>query len=80
MAYLPSHVPQLARCCWNGGGRSTEDDAARGRGHNDECIWKGDVYGKGMMDSKLEAHTKLLEYARVGFSVVAVEPTLESTY
>lgn len=25
------------------------------------------VYGKGMMDSKLEAHTKLLEYARVGF-------------
>lgn len=29
------------------------------------------VYGKGMMDSKLEAHTKLLEYARVGFSGVA---------
>jgi hypothetical protein len=25
------------------------------------------MYGKGMMDSKLEAHTKLLEYARVGF-------------
>lgn len=25
------------------------------------------VYGKGMMDSKLEAHTKVLEYARVGF-------------
>jgi integrase len=25
------------------------------------------VYGKAMMDSKLEAHTKLLEYARVGF-------------
>jgi integrase len=24
------------------------------------------VYGKGMMDSKLEAHTKLLDYARVG--------------
>jgi integrase len=38
------------------------------------------VYGKGMMDSKLEAHTKLLEYARVGFSGVAVEPTSESTY
>lgn len=36
------------------------------------------VYGKGMMDSKLEAHTKLLEYARVGFSGVAAEPTLES--
>lgn len=25
------------------------------------------VYGKAMMDSKLEAHTKLLEYAKVGF-------------
>lgn len=25
------------------------------------------IYGKGMMDSKLEAHTKLLEYAGVGF-------------
>jgi integrase len=37
------------------------------------------VYGKGMMDSKLEAHTKLLEYARVGFSGVAAEPTLESS-
>lgn len=37
------------------------------------------VYGKGMMDSKLEAHTKLLEYARVGFSGVAVEPALESS-
>ena len=35
------------------------------------------VYGKGMMDSKLEAHTKLLEYARVGSSGVAAEPTLE---
>jgi integrase len=37
------------------------------------------VYGKGMMDSKLEAHTKLLEYARVGFSGVAGEPASEST-
>jgi integrase len=37
------------------------------------------VYGKGMMDSKLEAHTKLLEYARVGFSGVPGQPTLEST-
>jgi integrase len=37
------------------------------------------VYGKGMMDSKLEAHTKLLEYARVGFSGVAGEPATEST-
>ena len=72
MAYLPSHVPQLARCCGNGGRRSTEDDAARGRDHND-------AYGKGIMDSKLEAHTKLLEYARVGFSGVADEPALEST-
>jgi integrase len=25
------------------------------------------VYGKAMMDCKLEAHTKLLEYAKVGF-------------
>ena len=25
------------------------------------------VYGKAMMDSKLNAHTKLLEYAGVGF-------------
>ena len=41
MAYLPSHVPQLDRCCGNGGGRSTEDDAALGRDHNDECLWKG---------------------------------------
>lgn len=32
-----------------------------------------------MMDSKLEAHTKLLEYAHVGFSGVAGEPTSEST-
>jgi integrase len=37
------------------------------------------VYGKGMMDSKLEAHTKLLEYARVGFSGVSGEPALESS-
>ena len=29
------------------------------------------VYGKAMMDSKLEAHTKLLEYAKVGFCGVA---------
>jgi hypothetical protein len=28
------------------------------------------VYGKAMMDSKLEAHTKLLEYAKVGLSGV----------
>ncbi len=38
------------------------------------------IYGKGMMDSKLEAHTKLLEYARVGFSGVADKPLSESTY
>ena len=37
------------------------------------------VYGKGMMDSKLEAHTRLLGYARVGFSGVAGEPTSEPT-
>jgi hypothetical protein len=37
------------------------------------------VYGKGMMDSKLEAHTKLLEYARVGLSGVVGEPALESS-
>ena len=29
------------------------------------------VYGKAMMDSKLEAHTKLLKYAHVGFCGVA---------
>jgi hypothetical protein len=33
-----------------------------------------------MMDSKLEAHTKLLEYARVGFSGVEGQPDVESTY
>ena len=38
------------------------------------------VYGKGMMDTKLEAHTKLLGYARVGFSGVADKPLSESTY
>jgi hypothetical protein len=27
------------------------------------------VYGKAMMDSKLDAHTKLLEYAGVGLRV-----------
>jgi integrase len=31
------------------------------------------VYGKGMMDSKLTAHTKLLEYARVGFCGVEAD-------
>lgn len=36
------------------------------------------VYGKGRLDSKLEAYTKLLEYARVGFSGVAAEPALKS--
>jgi integrase len=35
------------------------------------------VYGKGMMDSKLTAHTKLLEYAGVG--VCGVEANKEST-
>jgi len=38
------------------------------------------VYGKAMMDSKLEAHAKLLTYARVGGSEVAGKPVLESTY
>jgi integrase len=38
------------------------------------------VYGKGMMDTKLEAHTKLLEYARVGFSGVEAGPALELSY
>lgn len=37
------------------------------------------VYGKGMMDSKLEAHNKLLEYARVGFSGVSGKPAIESS-
>ena len=34
------------------------------------------VYGKAMMDSKLEAHTKLLEYARVGLRGVAGEQSI----
>jgi hypothetical protein len=34
------------------------------------------VYGKGMMDSKLTAHTKLLEYAGVG--ICGVEADQES--
>jgi hypothetical protein len=38
------------------------------------------VYGKAMMDSKLEAHTELLEYARVGFSGVEGEPGSRSTH
>jgi integrase len=37
------------------------------------------IYGKGMMDSKLEAHTKLLEYARVGFSGVTSDLASKST-
>jgi integrase len=37
------------------------------------------VYGKGMMDAKLDAHTKLLEYARVGFCEVAAELSVEPT-
>ncbi len=37
------------------------------------------VHGKETMDSKLEAHTKLLEYARVGFSGVARESASKST-
>jgi hypothetical protein len=32
-----------------------------------------------MMDTKLQAHTKLLEYAGVGFCGGAGEPALEST-
>ncbi len=38
------------------------------------------VHGKAMMDSKLEAHTKLLEYARVGFSGGAGVPSLELSH
>jgi hypothetical protein len=34
-------------------------------GHADVATTRN-VYGKGMMDSKLAAHTKLLEYAGVG--------------
>jgi integrase len=36
------------------------------------------VYGKAMMDSKLEAHTRLLEYDGVGFSGVPGQPTSNS--
>ena len=39
--------------------------------HNDVATTKN-VYGKGMMDSKLTAHTKLLEYAGVGICGVEV--------
>jgi hypothetical protein len=35
------------------------------------------VYGKALMDTKLQAHTKLLEFAGVGFRGVAVEPAIE---
>jgi integrase len=35
------------------------------------------VYGKAMMTSKLETHTKLLEYANVGFCWVAGGSTIE---
>jgi integrase len=40
------------------------------------------VYGKAMMDSKLDAHTKLLEYAGVGLGLcgVAGKPTIESSH
>jgi integrase len=38
------------------------------------------VYGKAMMDSKLDAHTKLLEYAGVGLCGVAGKPTIESSH
>jgi hypothetical protein len=35
------------------------------------------IYGKGMMDSKLTAHAKILEYAGVG--ICGVEADQEST-
>ena len=38
------------------------------------------VYGKGMMDSKLTAHTKLLEYAGVGICGVEVESGIDVSY
>ena len=31
------------------------------------------IYGKGMMDSKLDAHTKLLVYAGVGICGIEVD-------
>ena len=37
------------------------------------------VCGMGMVDSKLEAYTKLLECARVGFSGAEGQPVIEST-
>jgi len=42
-------------------GRAAEDDASH------LCDHDSDVYGKVMMDGKLEAHTKLLKYDEVGF-------------
>ena len=38
------------------------------------------IYGKGMIDSKLEAHTILLQYAGVGMCGDAAQPTTESNY
>jgi len=38
------------------------------------------VYGKGMMEGKLEALTRLLEYAHAGFSGVANELALAPSY
>jgi integrase len=36
------------------------------------------IYGKGMMDSKLEAHSKLLQYAGVWICGVMGQPTAQS--
>jgi integrase len=36
------------------------------------------IYGKAMMDSKLEAHSKLLQYAGVGMCGVSGQPTAQS--
>jgi hypothetical protein len=38
------------------------------------------LYGKAMMDSKLEAQTKLLQYAGVRFCGGTGEPKVESNY
>jgi len=61
MAYLPPQLPQLAR--FVGTAVGVQQKMMR---HADVTTTMN-VYGKAMMDTKLQAHTTLLEYAGVGF-------------
>jgi integrase len=67
MVYVPAHLPQLAR--WGGDCVGVQQKKMR---HADVATTMN-VYGKGMMDSKLVAHTKLLEYAGVGICGVEAD-------